>query len=42
MNGTTFRNTYLAAKVYGLPYLEIPSVNTMHNFGHTSRPTIYR
>ena len=41
MNGTTFVNTYLAAKAANLSFPEVPSVNTLINLNYTHQPTFF-
>ncbi|KAG9013268.1 hypothetical protein FRB93_000791 [Tulasnella sp. JGI-2019a] len=41
MNATSFRNTYLSAKLAGVPFPVLPSVNTFLNMNYTSKPVFF-
>ena len=41
MNGTSLVITYQTAMSAGLPFPQIPDVNTMINLNHTSKPIFY-
>ena len=41
MNGTNLVNTYTAAKAAGLPFPQIPPVNTLLNLNLTAKPVLF-
>ncbi|KAG9011896.1 hypothetical protein FRB94_007332 [Tulasnella sp. JGI-2019a] len=41
MNATSLRNTYTSAKIVGVPFPTLPSVNTFLDMNYTSKPVFF-